>query len=97
MTAADQSASASFYLETTEAGMHCTSPAMTPSTPRWPSCVRCGWRPRQSPRASKGKAEAGCAGETIKRKRRLAETRVTKRSIRLGAHNTSIGLEEAFW
>jgi len=33
----------------------------------------------------------------MKRKRRLAESRVTKRSIRLGAHNTSIGLEDAFW
>jgi predicted DNA-binding ribbon-helix-helix protein len=33
----------------------------------------------------------------VKRQRRLAESPVRKRSIRIGGHNTSIGLEDAFW
>jgi predicted DNA-binding ribbon-helix-helix protein len=32
----------------------------------------------------------------VKRKRRLAGSQIQKRSIRIGGHNTSIGLEEAF-
>ncbi len=33
----------------------------------------------------------------MKQKRRLEGSRVRKRSIRIGGHNTSIGLEDAFW
>jgi predicted DNA-binding ribbon-helix-helix protein len=33
----------------------------------------------------------------MKRKRRVAGSRVRKRSIRIGGHNTSVGLEDAFW
>ena len=33
----------------------------------------------------------------MKRKCRLAVSRVRKRSIRIGGHNTSMGLEDAFW
>ena len=33
----------------------------------------------------------------MKRKRKLAVSRIQKRSIRIGGHNTSIGLEDAFW
>jgi predicted DNA-binding ribbon-helix-helix protein len=33
----------------------------------------------------------------MKRMRRLAVSRVRKRSIRIGGNNTSIGLEDTFW
>ena len=33
----------------------------------------------------------------MKRKRRLAASRVQKRTIRIGGRNSSIGLEDAFW
>jgi len=33
----------------------------------------------------------------VKRKRKFAVSSVRKRSIRIGGHNTSIGLEDAFW
>lgn len=33
----------------------------------------------------------------MKRKRRLTVSRVQKRSIRIGGHNTSMGVEDAFW
>jgi predicted DNA-binding ribbon-helix-helix protein len=46
--------------------------------------------------AGAAKAKAGLQGQAVKRKRRLAVSRVRKRSIRIGGHNTSMGLEDAF-
>jgi predicted DNA-binding ribbon-helix-helix protein len=33
----------------------------------------------------------------VSRKREFAESRVLKRSVRIGAHNTSFTVEEEFW
>jgi predicted DNA-binding ribbon-helix-helix protein len=46
--------------------------------------------------AGAAKAKAGLQGQAVKRKRRRAVSRVRKRSIRIGGHNTSMGLEDAF-
>lgn len=40
---------------------------------------------------------AGGQGEAVSRKREFAESRVLKRSVRIGAHNTSFTVEEEFW
>jgi predicted DNA-binding ribbon-helix-helix protein len=36
-------------------------------------------------------------GTIVKRGRQFAESRVVKRSVRIGAHNTSFTVEEEFW
>jgi predicted DNA-binding ribbon-helix-helix protein len=47
--------------------------------------------------AGAAKAKAGRQGQTVNRKRRLAVSRVRKRSAKIGSYMTSVSVEDEFW